>query len=59
MRKEFEVVDIADNTLSILADFLQNDLYIVPIVSEDKLVGIVTRSDVKKAFAKAIGLEIK
>lgn len=58
MRKEFQAIDITDNTLHILADFLQNDLYIVPIISEGKLVGIVTRSDVKKAFAKAMNIDI-
>jgi CBS domain-containing protein len=51
MRKEFVSVTVKDNIMAVTADFLKNDLYIVPVIEEKKLIGIVTRSEIKKAIA--------
>lgn len=50
MRKEFVSVSLEDNIMAVTADFLKNDLYIVPVVSGKKLLGVVTRSEIKKAI---------
>jgi predicted transcriptional regulator len=50
MRKEFVTVDLNDNIMAVTADFLKNDLYIVPVIEKGALVGIVTRSEIKKAL---------
>lgn len=57
MRTNFTSVELNSNTLSILADFLNHDLYKVPIMKDGELVGVVTRSDMKKAFAKALNID--
>jgi predicted transcriptional regulator len=57
MRTEFTSVELTSNTLAILADFLNYDLYKVPVMKDGKLVGVVTRSDMKKAFAKALNID--
>jgi predicted transcriptional regulator len=56
MREEFMRVDLQTNILAITADFLQNDLYIVPVFEKEKLIGVITRSEIKKAVAKGMGL---
>ncbi|HYD35710.1 MAG TPA: CBS domain-containing protein [Vitreimonas sp.] len=50
MRKEFVAVDLDDNIMAVTADFLKNDLYIVPVINDGKLLGVVTRSEIKKAL---------
>lgn len=50
MRKEFIKVSLEDNIMAVTADFLKNDLYIVPVVEKGKLLGIVTRTEIKKAL---------
>jgi CBS domain-containing protein len=57
MRTTFICVSPKTNVMAVAADFFMNDLYIVPVCENDKLVGIVTRSDLRQAFAKA--MEIK
>jgi CBS domain-containing protein len=58
MRKEFIKVTLETNIMVIMADFLKNDLYIVPVVKNgNKLLGIVTRSEIRKALAEGIGIE--
>lgn len=54
MRRDFIQVSLEDNIMSITADFLKNDLYIVPVVEKGELIGIVTRSEIKKALAAAM-----
>ena len=56
MRTEFVIVSPHDNIMTIAADFLKNDLYIVPVIEKDKLIGVVTRSEIKNAIAKAMGI---
>jgi predicted transcriptional regulator len=56
MRKDFISVTLEDNILAITADFLKNDLYIVPVIEDGKLIGIVTRSEIKTALAMGMGL---
>jgi len=57
MRKNFVSVSLQDNIMAVTADFLQNDLYIVPVIEKGELVGVITRSEIKKALA--YGMKIK
>lgn len=50
MRKNFVKVTLNDNIMAVTADFLYNDLYVVPVIEQGELVGIVTRSEIKKAL---------
>ena len=56
MRKNFTAVNMEDNIMAVTADFLKNDLYIVPVFKEGELVGVVTRSEIKKALAYGMKL---
>lgn len=56
MRKEFITVTPETSVITVAADFLSNDLYMIPVMSENNIVGIITRSEIKKALA--IGMEI-
>ena len=56
MRKNFTVVNLHDNIMAVTADFLKNDLYIVPVIDKGKLLGVVTRSEIKKALAYGMRL---
>ncbi|MBP9819634.1 CBS domain-containing protein [Candidatus Woesebacteria bacterium] len=58
MRKSFVSVDLDDNIMAVIADFLRNDLYIVPVINKKKLVGIVTRSEIKKALAYGMNIHL-
>lgn len=57
MRKNFEYVSLDDHILAITAEFLRGDLYIVPVIEDKELVGVVTRSEIKKALL--YGMNIK
>jgi predicted transcriptional regulator len=57
MRKNFEWVSLEDHILSITAEFLRGDLYIVPVIENKELIGVVTRSEIKRALA--YGMELK
>jgi len=50
MRKEFISVDLDDNIMAVTADFLKNDLYLVPVLEKGKLLGVITRTEIKKAL---------
>lgn len=50
MRKEFVKVALDDNIMAVTADFLKNDLYVVPVVDKGELVGVVTRTEIKDAL---------
>ncbi len=56
MRTNFIKVTLNTNILAVTADFLKNDLYIVPVIDQNKLVGIVTRTEIKKALALGMSL---
>ncbi len=56
MRKKFISVTLTDNIMAIIADFLENDLYVVPVIEDKKLIGVVTRTEVKMALAKGMNL---
>lgn len=51
MRKKFVFVTKDDNIMAVIADFLKNDLYLVPVIENEKLVGVITRSEIKHALA--------
>lgn len=50
MRREFISVGLDDNIMSITADFLKNDLYVVPVLRNRELIGVVTRTEIKQAL---------
>lgn len=50
MRKEFITVTPETHIMTIMADFLKNDLYNVPVVVDDHLVGVMTRTDIRDAL---------
>ncbi len=54
MRTEYKTVTRQASILEIAADFLQSDLYIVPVVEDDKLLGVVTRTEIRRAMANAM-----
>lgn len=56
MRKNFEYVNLHDNIMAITAEFLKNDLYIVPVIEKGELLGVVTRSEIKAALAYGMNL---
>lgn len=56
MRKNFEWVSLDDHILAITAEFLRGDLYIVPVIENKELVGVVTRSEIKKALLFGMGV---
>lgn len=57
MRTSYIKVNLNTNILAVTADFLKNDLYIVPVLDNDKLVGIITRTEIKKAIALGMGIQ--
>lgn len=54
MRKKFVTASLDTNVMVVAADFLQNDLYIVPVIEKGDLVGVVTRSQIKKALLESM-----
>jgi len=56
MRTDYIEVTFETNIMAITADFLKNDLYIVPVFNQKKLVGIITRTEIKKALARGMGI---
>lgn len=59
MRKDFVSVTRDENIMAVTADFLRNDLYIVPVIEKGELIGVVTRSEIKHALAYGMGLPSK
>ena len=59
MRTNFVSVSLHDNIMAITADFLKNDLYVVPVIERGKLLGIITRSEIKHAIGVAMGIQEK
>lgn len=55
MRTEFIRVTMESSLMEVCADFLKNDLYIVPVFDDKKhLIGIITRSEIKKVIHKCM-----
>lgn len=54
MRTNLIKVSPESNIMEIVADFLKNDLYIVPVYENEQLVGVITRTEIKKALADAM-----
>ena len=50
MRRSFLTVSRHDNIMTVTADFLRNDLYLVPVVDDGRLIGVVTRTEIKQAL---------
>ncbi len=50
MHKDFLRADLNTNILAVMAELLKNHLYIVPVIENGKLLGVVTRTEVKKAI---------
>jgi CBS domain-containing protein len=59
MRRNFSEVSLQDNIMVVITDFLENDLYLVPVIEAGELVGIVTRTEIKKALAEGMGVNSK
>jgi CBS domain-containing protein len=56
MRKEFYKVTPDTSVMTIAAEFLNTDLYVFPVMDGEKVIGIVTRSELKKALV--LGMDI-
>lgn len=59
MRKDFIVATPTTSVMEVAADFLRNGLYLVPICEKGKVIGVVTRSEIKKALAWGMGVPFK
>ena len=56
MREEIYKVTPETSVMAVAAEFLHTDLYVFPVMEDDKVIGIVTRSELKKALA--MGMKI-
>ena len=56
MRTEFYKVTLETSVMTVAAEFLHTDLYVFPVMEGDEVIGIVARSELKKALA--LGMEI-
>lgn len=56
MRRKFVTVDLNSNIMVVMSDFLMNDLYVIPVVQKGKLVGIISRTQIKKALNIAFNI---
>lgn len=55
MRTQFIRVTLESSLMEVCADFLKNDLYIVPVFDDKKqIIGIITRSEIKKIIHKCM-----
>lgn len=59
MRTNYVTAHPDTNIMEVAADFLNHDLYIVPVLDEEgNLSGIVTRTEIKKALAQGMGINL-
>lgn len=59
MRANYITARADTNIMEVAADFLNHDLYIVPVLDDDgNLSGIVTRTEIKKALAQGMGIRL-
>lgn len=55
MRTDFMHVTMESSVMEVCADFLKNDLYIVPVFDKKKAVlGIITRSEIKRIINQSM-----
>jgi len=57
VRKDYKTASLNDNIMTIVANFLENGIYIVPIMNGTKLIGIVARKEIKTVLSKGLELE--
>lgn len=57
MRRNFVTVDADDNVLAVMVDFLQNDLYLLPVLEQGTFVWIISRRSVKDMFMRVLALK--
>lgn len=57
MRKDYLTVELDTNIFSVMSDFLVNDLYIVPVLKNNKLIGVITRNDIRNAIAQKMDVK--
>jgi CBS-domain-containing membrane protein len=59
MRTNYVTAQAETNIMEVVADFLNHDLYIVPVLDEKgNITGIVTRTEIKKALAQGMGIQL-
>ena len=58
MRKTYITATPDTHMITITADFLKNDLYNVPILKDDQLIGVITRTDIRDALLKEMESEV-
>jgi predicted transcriptional regulator len=56
MRTEYLPVEPNSSVMEVAAEFLHGDLYITPVMDNNKIIGIVTRSEIKQALIKGMEL---
>lgn len=58
MQTEFLTVDPESTVMKVAADFVNKNLYSVPIpvIENGKVIGIITRSEIKKALARGMDI---
>lgn len=58
MRTDYLSVSPTSPVITVAADFLKNNLYVVPVIENEKLVGIVTRTQILNAITRALHLSV-
>lgn len=58
MRTDYLTVFPSSPVMTVAADFLKNNLYVVPVIESEKLVGIVTRTQILSAITHALRLSV-
>lgn len=58
MRREFMTASPDAHIMEVAADFLKNDLYVVPIIDKGKLAGVITRTEIIRAVSDALKLNV-
>jgi predicted transcriptional regulator len=51
MRKDFFKLSLETHLMVVAAEFLTTDLYVFPVIEKNEVMGVVTRSELKKALA--------
>ncbi len=59
MCREFITAKPDTHLMTIAADFLKNNLFIVPIVDNNKVIGVITRTEIITAIAGSLSITKK